>query len=278
VNGWPKKNRGNLLADWILAAEGYLSKMPFVMTLSKIILEASSGPLPQCAESAWHLREGKRIMEQAVRTFTSEKSEARKWIGRIIIAVILGEAIWSLIVSVMNNLVVPWLGDVLGQSSGLPASFTQRPYDYPDLFVSIVEFCVAGLIAMILNYFFQRQRVERVKPVKSVVATAPIEPAKVIPEAVTAVAKTTSPVAPPAVLMRPDPIVPPSPPPVGPAAPAAFFSPERPVAVAPQSPPVADLVAPQPRPVAPKTAPPNVKKAKETYYNSVGEPVPSDED
>jgi hypothetical protein len=76
-------------------------------------------------------------MDQAVKTLTSEGSDARKWMGRIIAAVILGEAIWSLIVSVMNNLVVPWLGDVLGQSSGLPASFTQRPYDYPDLFVSI---------------------------------------------------------------------------------------------------------------------------------------------
>src|SRR6476646_6023744 len=96
-------------------------------------------------------------MDQA-KTFTSEGPDARKWIGRIIIAVILGEAIWSLIVSVMNNVVVPWLGDVVGQSSGLPASFTQRPYDYPDLFVSVVEFCVAALLAVILNSFFQRQR------------------------------------------------------------------------------------------------------------------------
>ena len=31
----------------------------------------------------------------------------------------------------MNNLVVPWLGDVMVQASGLPTSFTQRPYDYP---------------------------------------------------------------------------------------------------------------------------------------------------
>jgi len=133
-------------------------------------------------------------MDQAVKTFTSADSDARKWIGRIIIAVILGEAIWGLIVSVMNNLVVPWLGDVVGQSSGLPASFTQRPYDYPDLFISIVEFSVAGLMALILNYFFQRQRAGRVKPVKSVVASAPVERARVIPEAVTAVAKTASPV------------------------------------------------------------------------------------
>ena len=39
-------------------------------------------------------------MDQAVKKFTSEGSDARKWIGRIIMAVILGEAIWSLIVSI----------------------------------------------------------------------------------------------------------------------------------------------------------------------------------
>ena len=59
-------------------------------------------------------------MHQTLKTFTSEGADARKWFGRIIMAVVLGEAIWSLIVSVMNNLVVPWLGDVMGQSSGLP--------------------------------------------------------------------------------------------------------------------------------------------------------------
>ena len=103
-------------------------------------------------------------MEQTVKTFTSEGADSRKWIGRIIMAVILGEAIWSLIVSIMNNLVVPWLGDVMGQASGLPASFTQRPYDYPDLFISVLEFCIAGIVAVMLNYFLQWQRAGRVEP------------------------------------------------------------------------------------------------------------------
>ena len=62
-------------------------------------------------------------MEQTVKTFTSEGADARKWIGRIIMAVILGEAIWSLIVSIMNNLVVPWLGDVMGASLGITGLF-----------------------------------------------------------------------------------------------------------------------------------------------------------
>ena len=96
-------------------------------------------------------------MDDSVKTSTPDRSGPGNRVGRIIVAVILGEAIWNLIVSVMNNLVVPWLGDVMGQSSGLPTSFTQRPYNYPDLFVAVVEFCIAGLVAAILNYFLQRR-------------------------------------------------------------------------------------------------------------------------
>src|SRR5438128_10494801 len=115
-------------------------------------------------------------MDQTVKTFTSEGADARKWIVRIIMAVILGEAIWSLIVSIMNNLVVPWLGDMMGQASGLPASFTQRPYDYPDLSISVREFCIAGIVAVMPNYFRQWQRAGRGKPVKSSAPSAPREP------------------------------------------------------------------------------------------------------
>src|SRR5438132_5374561 len=219
-------------------------------------------------------------MDQTVKTFTSEGADARKWIGRIILAVILGEAIWSLIVS--NNLVVPWLGDVMGQASGLPTSFTQRPYDYPDVFVSVLEFCIAGIVAVMLNYFLQRQRAGSVKPVKSSAATAPVEPARVGPQATAAAATTqaTSPVAPPAPEAKPDPVIPPAPVTLAPAAPAPFVAPApvaRPMAVARSAPPVANLAA-KPLPSAPKTAPPKLKKPREVYYNIVGEAMPSDED
>ena len=222
-------------------------------------------------------------MEQTVKTFTSEGADARKWIGRIIMAVILGEAIWSLIVSIMNNLVVPWLGDVMGQASGLPTSFTQRPYDYPDVFVSVLEFCIAGIVAVMLNYFLQWQRAGRVKLVKSSAPAAPLEPARVVPQATAAAATTqaTSSVAPPAPVAKPDPVTPPAPVTVAPAAPAPFVTPgsvARPMAAAPSAPPVANPVASKPLPSAPKTAPPKLKKPKEVYYNIVGEAMPSDED
>src|ERR1700687_2817868 len=125
-------------------------------------------------------------MDQPVKPFTSDGGDARRWFGRIIIAVLLGEALGGVIVSVMSNVVVPWLGDVMGQSSGLPTSFTQRPYNYPELFVSVFEFCIAGLVAAVLNYFFQRPTARRVKTLKSSVPAAPIGPVRVVSQAAVA--------------------------------------------------------------------------------------------
>ena len=235
-------------------------------------------------------------MDPTGKTFPSE--DPRKWIGRILMAVILGEAIWNLIVSIMNNLVVPWLGDLFGQSSGLPTSFTQRPYNYPDLFVSFLEFCIAGLVAAIINYFFQRPRAVRVKPGKSPVLVPPVEPVRLVPrteapaaqpQMVTAPATTAQPAptpptltksAPTAPVVKPDPIIraapviaaPPTPVPVVAPTPIAKPSP-----VTPAPPPAAASVA-KPQPAPPKAEPAKPKKSKEVYYNIVGEPMPSDDD
>src|ERR1700722_3620884 len=122
-------------------------------------------------------------MDQPAKPFTSDGGDTRRWFGRIIIAVILGEALWGLIVSVMNNVFVPWLGDVMGPSSGLPTSFTQRPYNYPELFVSVFEFCIAGLVAAIINFVLQRPGTRRVKSVKSVSPVA--GPIRMVPQGAT---------------------------------------------------------------------------------------------
>jgi hypothetical protein len=235
-------------------------------------------------------------MDPTGKTFPSE--DPRKWIGRILMAVILGEAIWNLIVSIMNNLVVPWLGDLFGQSSGLPTSFTQRPYNYPDLFVSFLEFCIAGLVAAIINYFFQRPRAVRVKPGKSPVLVPPVEPVRLVPrteapapqpQMVPAPATTAQPAptpptltksAPTAPVVKPDPIIPAAPVIAAPPKPVPVVAPTpiaKPSPVAPVPPPVAASV-PKPQPAPPKAEPAKPKKSKEVYYNIVGEPMPSDED
>lgn len=221
-------------------------------------------------------------MDPTAKTFPSDNLDTRRWIGRIIMAVILGEAIWSLIVAVMNNLIVPWLGDVLGPTSGLPASFTQRPYNYPDFFVSVVEFCVAVIVAVVLNHFFQRQTVARARPVEHSAPAALPEPARIAPQAPTiaAMPPARSPVTPPAPVANPNPVA--SPRPVAAAvAPAPLIAQAplaKPVPVAPPAQPAPDTRAAKPLPPAPKAEPAKPTKPKEVYYNIVGEPMPSDDE
>jgi large-conductance mechanosensitive channel len=238
-------------------------------------------------------------MDESGKSFASEPVNVRQWIGRIIVAVILGEAIWNLIVSVMNHVFVPWLGALMGPGSGLPTSFIQRPYDYPDLFVSVFEFCIAGLVAAILNYFLQRPKAARARPVKNqnpvrVVQPAPVpvipRPAPIAATAMTQAPSPAPPVVRPAPVVAPAPVVPPTP--VVAAAPIVRpepIAPPAPVISAPPAPPVANPVVaakpippppapPKPAPPAAKAEPPKPKKPKEVYYNIVGEPMPSDDD
>lgn len=232
-------------------------------------------------------------MDQPVKPFTSESGETRRWIGRLIIAVLLGEAIWGLIVSFMNHVFVPWLGDVMGQSSGLPTSFTQRPYNYPELFVSVFEFCIAGLVAAVINYFFQRPALRRVKTSKNSAPTLTPGPIRVVPQAATSSARTetappefgitpaASAVPSPAQEVRMYPVIPSILVPAASEAPAPplELAPEAtPAAIAPATPAVPKPVASTPVPPAPKAEPAKPKKPKNVYYNIVGEPMPSDDD
>jgi hypothetical protein len=231
-------------------------------------------------------------MDQPAKPLTSDGGDTRRWIGRLIIAVLLGEAIWGLIVSFMNHVFVPWLGDIMGPSSGLPTSFTQRPYNYPELFVSVFEFCIAGLVAAIINFFLQRSSARRGKTVKTI---SPPGPVRVISQA-------APPPAPPVIAPPPfeiTPAVSPEPAPVQDVrmypvipsilVPAASAEPSAPVPPAPQPAVVAPVapatvpaapkpVAAKPAPPAPKAEPAKPQKPKNVYYNIVGEPMPSDED
>lgn len=241
-------------------------------------------------------------MDQPAKPFTSGGADARRWMARLIIAVILGEALWGLIVSVVNNLFVPWLGDVMGPSSGLPTSFTQRPYNYPDLFVSVFEFCIAGLVAAVVNYVFQQPTAPR--KTSSSVPAAPPGPIRVVPQAAPSAALTetappqsgpapaASPMPDPAQEARLYPVIPsilvpaapeearaslPVPQPREPAPPVASAAEAKPAAVAP-APAAPKPAALKPVPPAPKPEPAKPKKPKNVYYNIVGEPVSSDDD
>jgi hypothetical protein len=213
---------------------------------------------------------------------TAAGTDVRRWVGRIIVGVLLGEAIWNLIVSVISNVFVPWLGGVVGQSYELPASFTQRPYDYPDFLVSVLESCIAAIMALILNYLFQWKRAER--PISSSVPTMPVVAASLITESSTTAPATeaASPIIPAAPeAAKPSRIAPDLTPPVTVVPPSLVVPLEpaaRPSAVAPQGSAVATSPTENSLPQVPKAKTSNPAKRREIYYNSVGEPLTFEED
>ena len=183
-------------------------------------------------------------MDETLQEATTESSPAdsRTWIGRILIGVILGEAVWGFLVSITNNLALPAMSRLLGSDPQSPLYLGKGDFNVPGLFTAVLELCFAGIIAVFLNSWSQKtRRVRTVKTVRVAPATVP---------------SITAPVR------APDP--PPSPTPQ-PAMPSA-----------------ASVPAPQPTPPAPPPAPlakPAKPKApKEVYYNIVGEPIERDDE
>lgn len=180
----------------------------------------------------------------------SPAAESRRWIGRFVIAVILGEAIWSFVVSITSNLVLPAMARVLGSDGQSPLSLGKTDFSVPALFASVLELCLAGIVAVLLNAWTQKP--ERVRT--RVVSRAPV-----------AVVRSESP-APSLVpsIVAPGPVSTPtqSPEATIPSNAAAVSE----IATSPAQPP-----SQQPVPSA------KPKKAKKVYYNIVGEPIEDDE-
>jgi hypothetical protein len=171
--------------------------------------------------------------------------DAGKWIGRVLVAVILGEGIWGLIVSLTNNLILPFLARNMGADVQSPLYLGKGDFSIPALFTSVLELCFAGIVAVILYSWVRKPRVIRSRSVRS--SPIPADPTVTLPS-IPAVAPVEAAVPVPA----------PSP---GPSS-GQFWSP--PEAALPKAPPPA-------RPARPKAP-------KEIIYNSVGEPINPTED
>jgi hypothetical protein len=173
--------------------------------------------------------------------------DAGKWVGRVLIAVILGEGIWGLIVSITNNLVLPFLARNMGGDIQSPLYLGKGDFNVPALFTSVLELCFAGIAAVILNCWVRRKSRPptrsgsvRVNPVPSQ-SNASLSP----PPAAGPVQATAS-------------VFPSAAAPAAPS-PSQFWSPPD----------------PGPRPQAAPPAPAKVKPKppQEAIYNSVGEPI-----
>ena len=227
-------------------------------------------------------------MDEVPRTLSPESSAADtgKWIGRVVIAVILAEGIWGFIVSVTNNLVLPVLARTMGGADvQSPLYLGKGDFNVPALFTAVLELCFAGIAAVILNSWLQRKprvtrsRAVRVSPIpmQSIAPTQPMapppppSPPAVVPVQASVLVPSSPPMA--ATVPVPAPATPvaiPAQTTASPTAPAPgqFWSP-------PEPPPQPKVAAPPP---APKAKPSKPKPPKEVYYNIVGEPINPTED
>ena len=160
-------------------------------------------------------------------------ADTKQWIGLLLVAVIVGEGVWGLIVSVTNNLVLPFLSRTMGADPQSPLYLGKGDFNIPALFTSVLELCFAGIVAVILNSWVRKPTRRKAIRVKLV----PTDPRITVPS----VPALTPPLAAPPA--------------------EQFWSPPQ-----PETPKAAAPAAPPAKPARPK--PP-----KEIVYNSVGEPI-----
>jgi len=195
-------------------------------------------------------------MEEPVNSASLSPSDSRKWIIRIVLALVLGQAIWGLVVALTASLLMPLTARVMGGDPSSPLYLGKGDIDVPALFIAVIEFCIAGIVAAVLNSWLQRPAtVARRKAVAagslSLQAAAPAA----VPKPVAAAVPAPVPAAPAA-----KPVTPASPPPL-------------------PTPVTAPAVAAKPAPPPPPPAPPaKPAKPKEVYYNIVGDPITMDDD
>lgn len=175
-------------------------------------------------------------------------TDSRKWVGGILSAVILGEGIWSLLVSITHNLAVPALARFMGGDPQSPLYLGKGDFNVPALLVAVLEACFAGIVAVVLYSWSQKSGRTRTRVVR-VASAAPQKSAPIV--------FTPTPEA------SPTGVTPPPAPPAGTTDRATQSS-------APAT----------PRPVqsVPQAPPAKPKKPKQVYYNIVGEPIEDDED
>jgi hypothetical protein len=167
-------------------------------------------------------------------------ADSRKWIGGIVIAVVLGEAIWGFLVSITTNLAVPAMARVMGGDIQSPLYLGKGDFNVQALFTSFLELCFAGIIAVLLNSWSQKPGRDRAKAVRLA-----------------------------AVEARATPVV--TPPVASPASAAANTTPQE------TKEPVKSVLS-APPPPSPQTRPAKPKPPKAVYYNIVGEPVDPDDE
>jgi hypothetical protein len=165
-------------------------------------------------------------------------ADSRTWIGRILIGIVLGEAIWGFLASITNNLALPAMARFMGGDAQSPLYLGKGDFHVAALFISFLELCFAGIVAVLLNSWSRRAGRVRSKSLRAVPVAAP-------PHAPLVALPADSPISPAVnTVMQANPTV----------------------------------TTVQPAQPSPQVAEPAKKPPKKVYYNIVGEPVETDDE
>lgn len=168
-----------------------------------------------------------------------------RWLALVVAAVILAEGIWAMLVSITRSLLLPLVGRITGGDSQSALYLGRGDVNVPDLFGSILQLCLAGILFLIIKSW--TPRASRVKTPRLVKTSKPASPTSVAAQPVVPTAQAAAASAVPASQPQPPSATPPEPA-------QASAQPQRP-----------------PKPAQPQ-------KPKEVYYNIVGEPISPEED
>src|SRR6516225_7096368 len=81
--------------------------------------------------------------------------DAKRWIGLIIIGLLLGETSLGLIVALTRDVILPALAMAMGDTSS-PLSLGKRDFDFPNLLSAILQFCLVAIVAIVVNAWTQK--------------------------------------------------------------------------------------------------------------------------
>src|SRR5690348_18316922 len=81
-----------------------------------------------------------------------------RWVGLVVAAVVLGEAIWGLLLSLINNLLLPLMARVMDGDSRSPLYLGKGGVNVTALFGSILGLCLAGIVFVLLNQWSRRKQ------------------------------------------------------------------------------------------------------------------------
>ena len=114
---------------------------------------------------------------QQVTFSESSSADSRTWIGRIVIGVVLGEAIWGFLASITANLVLPAMARFMGGDAQSPLYLGKGDFNVAALFISLLELCFAGIVAVVVNSWSQTTRRVRSKTLRTVPVARPADSA-----------------------------------------------------------------------------------------------------